>query len=323
MVKQVFCPILLILFLACGGVAQAQSTARPNLYFAKPPTRLADGSLVGGPAAFTVEEITTGFPEIAEMKGVLLTVYWATICPTEERCDYSIIDKALQYWGAKGKKVILAVATIGFPRKVLRDGAEVLVNATPEWVMRETGTYSLPGSITFGVIGSKSMQGTATVVYPQFWHPAFMTEIERLVRQLAVRYDGNPTIAQLRMGFGLMTEENPPVGWFGQTPVGYSEIGWIDTCARIAAIYQQNFHKSQLEFQITRMASGYVFLKDSAYRAAVDNLMNWLEQHKVFLAYDNLTNPPETQKQGLPAARRRLGRAAGRGASAVGVPICA
>jgi hypothetical protein len=25
--------------------------------------------------------------------------------------------------------------------------------------------------------------------------------------------------------------------------------------------------------------------------------MNWLEQHEVFLAYDNLSNPPETQKQ--------------------------
>jgi hypothetical protein len=32
-----------------------------------------------------------------------------------------------------------------------------------------------------------------------------------------------------------MTEENPPVGWFGHAVEGYPDLGWIETCRWIAS----------------------------------------------------------------------------------------
>ena len=279
--------LVFILLLGALDTAPAQAPAHPDLYFYKPPSVLANGTRVAGEGTFAVSEITTDIPAVQEMRGVILIVYWSTICPTEDHCDFSLIDQALDYWKRQGKKIVLGVATIGYPRKILRGGTEVLVGATPDWVMKRTGTYSRE-SVTFGEIGGNGLNSKAMTNFPKFWQPEYLTEIGKLIHQLAQRYDGNPTIAQLRMSLGLTTEEGPPVGWFGQTPPGYSEMGWIDICSKIVGMFEREFHKTRLEFDISRMASGYVFLKDPAYKPAVDNLINSLEQHGVFLAYDTL-----------------------------------
>jgi hypothetical protein len=135
----------------------------------------------------------------------------------------------------RGKKVVLAVTTIGWPHKVVNNGKEALVGATPDWVLAKVGAFTTKNGVSFGEIGGKGGEAHGlTVDLPQFWRPAYLVDLERLIHQLAQHYDGNPMIAQLRMSLGMETEENPPVGWFGQTPSGYSEIGWIKLCGDIA-----------------------------------------------------------------------------------------
>ena len=299
--SRVFCPIVLLPLLAFCGPAQAQRGARPDLYFYRTAITLEDGSQVFGFEVFSPHDMAT-FPESQEMSGVILMVHWSTLCPAADRCDYSIIDKSLEYWRARGKKVVLSVTTIGWPHKVLNNGKEALVGATPDWVLAKVGAFTTKDGVSFGKIGGKEGEAHGlTVDLPQFWRPAYLVDLERLIHQLAQRYDGNPTIAQLRMSLGMETEENPPVGWFGQTPSGYSEIGWVKLCGDIARIYEREFQRTHLEFDISRMAVGYAFLNDGAYRAAVDGLLNELKQHNVFLAYNGLARPRPENKVGFAA----------------------
>ncbi|HUZ64016.1 MAG TPA: hypothetical protein VMU82_09950, partial [Acetobacteraceae bacterium] len=106
---------------ACIAPASAGAAgfAPPQLFFYPPPYQLADGSLVASPVTVAAAQITTQFPRIREMSGVALLVYWSRLCPTAGRCDFSLIDKVLRYWGARGKKVVLGVATVGFPIKTM------------------------------------------------------------------------------------------------------------------------------------------------------------------------------------------------------------
>ena len=131
---------------------------------------------------------------------------------------------------------------------------------------------------------------------PKFWRPEFLVELAPMVRELAQHYDGNPTVAELRISLGSMTEENPPVGWFGHTVAGYSDLGWIETCRKIVAIYRREFHSTRLEFDVSRMAIGHVVVKDPAYALAVDNLMSELQRSGVFLAYDGLASNAKNEK---------------------------
>src|SRR5579864_5029408 len=124
--------VCLCLFIIASGNFAA---GRPALFFYSPPFRPAGSLTLRSPPTLSADQITTLFPAIPEMSGVVLMVYWSTLCPQADSCDFSLIDKTLDYWGRRGKKVLLAVATMGFPDSLPVHGTETLVGATPDWVL--------------------------------------------------------------------------------------------------------------------------------------------------------------------------------------------
>src|SRR5450631_2397251 len=118
----------------------AEAAQPPALFFYPQEYRYTDGHTLNSPQTVTADQITKSFPFIPQMSGVVLMVYWSALCPTAHHCDFSIIDEVLHYWGKRGKKVVLDVATIGFPSHPLVDSKEI-VGATPQWVMKQITTY--------------------------------------------------------------------------------------------------------------------------------------------------------------------------------------
>src|ERR1700730_8142672 len=99
--------------------ASMLASERPQLFFYPPARRLSDGSESGGIVTLDPLQITSNFPAIPQMSGVVLVVIWSSLCPQADHCDFSPIDQVLDFWGARNKKVILNVATVGPPVKVL------------------------------------------------------------------------------------------------------------------------------------------------------------------------------------------------------------
>ena len=266
--------------LALGAVAAPSAT--PQLYFYPPPIKTADGSLTASVPSLSVEQITTQFPAVPEMAGVSMIVNWSQLCPAGPKCDLSMIDQVLHYWSDRGKKVILAVATVGFPYKVMRGTEAYYQSATPDWVLDQVNTYSAPVK-GFGRIHN-SLDTVAR--FPSYADPRFTRLITQLVQQLS-RLDGNPAIAEIRISTGLLTEDNPsPAGPRWLIP-NYTDLDWIQYCEQMVSIYYSNFHKSQLEFDLGFVSLAYA-RGGTAEKRGADQLMDRMIQHHIFLAYDGL-----------------------------------
>ena len=260
----------------------AADAAPPALFFYPPPVQLPDGSVISSPVTFSVPQITTLFPEIEEMAGVALIVNWSQLCPKSDECDFSMIDQTLSYWGARGKKVILAVATVGYPYRSLEGGKPHYANATPEWVLDKVTTYQAETS----ALGHVDNQLKTTVRFPSYADPNLAKLITALVQKLG-RYDGNPVVAQVRISTGFLTEDNPsPAGPKWLIP-GYTDLDWIGYCHQMTQIFTKVFHRSQLEFDFGVVALAYERGSPST-RHAVDHFVDELIAHKIFLAFDGL-----------------------------------
>ena len=177
------------------------------------------------------------------MSGVGLIINWSTLCPEENKYDFSIIDKALAYWGSKGKKVILNVGAVGFP---IRYAGGSLQSATPEWVLKKVSTYQknvrvLPWT------PDKSKQEALTTL-PSYFDPRFVEETRKLVKLLGERYDGNPALETVRIGTGILGEDNGTFDGLKAAIPGWSKSNWLNYCRQMTDIYETAFQKSQLEF---------------------------------------------------------------------------
>jgi hypothetical protein len=207
--KVMFARAQLLLIAVCCLLSEPMAAADlPALFFYPPEFRYGPGHILNSPQTVTAEQATTAFPAIPGMSGIVLMVYWSTLCPDSDRCDFSLIDTVLKFWAGRGKQVVLDVATIGYPYRSIPDGRDTL-GATPQWVMQQIETYEYPqtrilGELPYGVTRSAAM--------PDFRDPRFITLQSRLIEQLARRYDGHPAVAQIRIATGLMGEENPLVG---------------------------------------------------------------------------------------------------------------
>ena len=263
-------------------IALAQAGQPPDLYFYPPSYRYEDGHGLNSPQTMTLKQATIDFPQIREMAGVVLMVYWSTLCPREDMCDFSLIDDTLSYWARREKKVIIDVATMGFP--ILKDvgGKERIENATPDWVLRRTRSYELRTE----VLGAARESNQIVGVFPDFRDPKFFSEVKRLIRLLA-RYDGNSAVSQIRIATGMMGEDNPMVGPLSSPIAGYKEDMWLNYCRTVVAQYIQTFRRTELEFDIGRLSWMYSNGSTSD-RIDVDNFVKYLARNRVLLAFDGL-----------------------------------
>ena len=180
------------------------------------------------------------------------------------------------------------------------DGKHVQ-NATPDWVLAQVKTYP----VSTEVMGTNPMGETAVSQFPDFRDPKFLQLTSALVRDLAQRYDGNPTIAQVRIGTGLLGEENPIVGGVpGYTTMpNFQEPQWLAFCLETVHQYQSAFHKSELEFDISRL--GFTRALGTGTDQVFADVFAELVASRLFIAYNGLEAHDDDLLTGCPEPGRR------------------
>jgi hypothetical protein len=269
---------LLALF---SPAANAAGTA-PEIYFYPPPARLANGTLVASPLTVDVDQITVQFPQVEEMDGVVMMVPWSSLCTSAGQCHFEMIDKVLDYWKSRGKKVVLGISTAGPPVLTVQNGNPVYQGETPSWVSAGATTYQVK-SDTIGHVGNTPQ---TDAMYPEYWDSRFAPLFIDLIRQLGTRYNGNPTLSYVRISTGLLGEDAPgPFGPHQDRAPGYSFKAWVAYTHRIVDTYAQAFPRSRLEFDISYLPWGYV-AGDDADKKSTDELVADLDQKGVFVAFN-------------------------------------
>jgi len=163
--------------------------ADPLLFFYPPPFKPPDEKRITSPQTLTRSQATVEVPIFNRMSGVVVLVYWSTICPQENLCDFDLINDILDYWRERKKKVVLSIASIGYPILLQSAAGARFLTATPEWVMAKVRTYRRTTRL---LAAGKAESRSA--FFPDFRDPAFMSAIRSLIGELARRYDGDPVI---------------------------------------------------------------------------------------------------------------------------------
>lgn len=254
-----------------------------SLFFYPPPWTLPDGTLIASPVTVAAEQATDEMPVIPEMDGVAVIVYWSALCPRGPACDFSLIDRILAYWSARGKSVVLGVATVGYPIRAVRPGPPAYDMATPPWVLAEVPTFHEPAR----TIGAPLARTEAT--FPVYGEPRFMARVADLVRGLGARYDGNPALSEVRIATGLLTEDNPSVDGLRSAMPGFSDLLWVGYCRSMVALYRANFRSTRLEFDIGRIP-WMMALGPDASAAAARAFLESLVQAHVMIAFNGLAS---------------------------------
>ena len=134
-------PTVIVLGLACAVCASSTGQAEPPPLFYYPlPYRFENGQRKVGPRKqWICGRSLLRCQRFRRWQGVVLMVYWSTLCPRANECDFDLIDRTISFWAAKQKKVVLDVVTIGFPI-MTPTGAQ---GATPGWAMTEVSTCTV------------------------------------------------------------------------------------------------------------------------------------------------------------------------------------
>lgn len=268
--------LFIVIFSLLAAVGAAFADEAP-LYTYPVEAKSKLGRSIRTPQTINVEQITTNSRNVSFVAGKVLIVYWSSLCPRKGECDFSLIDSSINYWRERGKKIILDVATIGYPLQT-DEGRQ---SATPDWVLNGVRTYAIDTRI----LATEAREGRQDM--PDFRDPAFVDAVADLVAHLA-RYDGNPNIAQIRIGTGLMGEDNPLMGPLSAPVNGLTEQDWLEYTTKIAALYFAKFKNTQLEFDIGRLSWMSARGGDSD-RAQVGLFLDVLLSKHVLLAFDGLS----------------------------------
>jgi hypothetical protein len=121
---------------------------------------------------------------------VYLRVPWSFLEPEEGKFNWALFDTPAQRWISNGKRIALRVTC----------SENWTAYATPEWVKKAGAKGWL---YEFGK--GKSEKGWCWD--PDFADPIFLEKLERFLKAMAARYDGNPNVAFVDVGtYGLWGE---------------------------------------------------------------------------------------------------------------------
>jgi len=290
-----------------ASVSQANHFLR-ELYFY--PTAPRESLLREFDPDQIVKDATVNFPRIDEMSGVSIIVYWAQLCPRKGRCNFSMIDQILEYWGTLGKKVVLCVATTGAPIEKVESGRVQFVSATPDWILREISTFQSDSNNFIGVYRDwRAMANNPQYKFnfPRYDDQRFLREVKHLVRELGKRYDGNHAIAYMRIGTGKSGEDNP-YGRIGQD--WFTNHLWIEYSRKVKEYYLANFRKTHLEFDVLWMAIVAAGVRNatpitSSEQKEAQRFIDDLVSKRIFIAYNGVGPRPAIEVPGATAADPR------------------
>ena len=257
----------------------------PEIFSYPAPYRRADGSIMSNPVAIDLGSFTNNFPTIPELTGVIVMPYWSMINPKPKTFDFSLIEKALDYWRGMDRKIVLGVVTYCYPT---RSVSGKLIEAVPSWVVERSKTYRQ----AVRVIGSVKPLGPDVLVdavFPTYWDDSFQQAEAELVRALG-RFDGHPALSKIRVCTGIMGEDNPTFDGLRASMPGFSSLAWINYSSKVLDIYREAFSRTQLEFDIDRV--GFIkALGDYGERKAADIFMQKIKTNGIFLAMNGLDVP--------------------------------
>ena len=272
------------LLAARTAIARAAGTILP-VYFYPPSHRYADGTTLGSATVFDLAQITTAMQLPPWAAGVSFGLQWSTISRGRGQVDFSIIDAALDYWGRRGKKVLLGIATSALPSHIGSLSGPFDVGVPP-WAMGQIATYRHKTRVT----GRASGEPDADVDLPDWRDERFVQLSAELIRAMG-RYDGHPTIETWRMGFGPGGEDNGIVGPLNNPTwmPAYREEQWVDYVRKIAAIYLTTFRRTRLEFDLGRL-SGIARVSPPPVRAKVQAHLDQMRAGHVMLGFTGLSS---------------------------------
>src|ERR1700730_1405896 len=256
-VKRFLCSnVLLMTVLTLGGIGAgwvATAAAGTGHYLREIyfyPSASNESFLHEFDPDWIVKDATVGVAKIDEMTGLSIIIAWSQLCPAEGKCNFAMIDQILAYWGRLGKKVILCISTMGAPIERVTGATHEFVSATPDWVLARVSTFQDQTNNLIGVYRDwkdmvKNPQFKFT--FPRYDDPRFVQEVQKLVRRLGERYDGNPAIAYMRIGTGKSGEDNP-YGRIGMS--WFTNSLWIRFSRQVTELYLASFHKTRVEFDM-------------------------------------------------------------------------
>jgi hypothetical protein len=275
---QVTCLVGLAFVCGCASTA----SGRPRVYFYPPPFHLGDQVTARSPVTVSSEQATSLVPLIPEMDGVVVILYWAQLCPEDGQCNFKIVDDILSYWRGRGKKIVLSIATVGFPMNTLLGGKVVTIEATPNWLLGRICTYSEPVRL----IGNASQLEKVETPLPCYNDPRFVAAVQAFVTQLS-RYDGDTAVSQIRISTGLLGEDNPSPDGYRSKMTGFTPEGWIRYCRIMLQTYAAVFHKTELEFDIGWI-SWFSVLGGPLGAQEAEQFVSELASHRVMLSFNGL-----------------------------------
>jgi hypothetical protein len=119
-----------------------------------------------------------------------LRIPWAYLEPEEGVFNWAILDTPAQRWIARGGQVAFRITC----------SESWLRFATPEWV-KHAGAKGVFWNYGKGVSENGAFWD------PDFVDPVFLAKLENLLKAMAARYDGNPSVAFIDIGsYGLWGE---------------------------------------------------------------------------------------------------------------------
>lgn len=263
-------------------ITSAAGGGRPELYFYPPPTKINHGYLIASPLSLSIDQVTTSFPEIGEMTGIILVIPWSSINPHRGHYNFTLIDSALTFWRGKGKKVVLAISTGGPPILSCNDRGCSYEPQTPTWVSELRLTYTA----TTSTIGHLEANKRIESEFPSYWDPRIIPLLSEVIGILGQRYDGNPTLSYVRASAGLVVEDEPtPFGAKPEKAPGYTFQRYIEYLSKILDLFQVSFKRTSVEFDISFIPWGYTFGKADD-KSKADQFVERLQKEDVFLAFN-------------------------------------
>lgn len=214
--------------------------------------------------------------------GVVLLVYWSLLCPRKEECNFKVIDSAIELLSNKGKKIALNIVTVGYPILMSKNYSGKIENATPTWIMEETIGFNRKTTVIERGVYKKS-----TWKFPYYRDKYFQEESLKLIKLLGEKYNNNSNISFVRIGTGVVGEENPSTNGKNTEIPSFTNKEWYGYVKKISNSYIKSFPDKELELDI--VWAGWV----QKYGTPKDNIilnefLQYLGEKNIVLGFNGM-----------------------------------
>ncbi len=151
-----------------------------------------------------------------------MRIPWAFVEPKDGQFNWTVFDTPAQRYVSKGKQFAIRI-----------NACEHWIPwATPKW-LKDKGCKG--GQFTVG----RGARPDGACWEPDYLDPIFLEHLERLIKALAEKYDGNPSVAFIDIGtYGLWGE--------GHNPIKIPRERKIEGVKKQIDLYTKYFKKTQL-----------------------------------------------------------------------------